>query len=232
MISVIIPTLNEALFIGRAIAEIRRKDTQGMVKEIIVMDGGSTDATVEIARKTGVITNVCKEKGRAVQMNAGAALASSGILYFMHADAIPPEDFAALIVATVGQRVQAGCFRLQFDHTHWFLRANAWFTRFNLNIFRFGDQSLFISKYSFEVLGGFDERKILLEDQDIVARIRQKFTFKVLPQKIVTSARKYLLHGIFRTQFIYYFIYALYRCGASQKRLGHFYERLVIEKKK
>jgi rSAM/selenodomain-associated transferase 2 len=227
MISVVIPAFNEAASLPVLIDAIRQRAI-GYVSEIIVCDGNSTDETVEVARRAGVSVEVSPERGRARQMNAGAAKAKGDVLYFLHADTLPPQGFDTDIIAALqGEATQGGCFRLKFDHDHWFLRLNAWFTRFNIDAIRFGDQSLFVRSRTFWDIGGFREDYIVMEDQEIISRIKSKGKFQVLRKRVTTSARKYHANGIFRLQFIYFYIYALYRLGYPQSELVTRYRELV-----
>jgi len=83
-------------------------------------------------------------------MNLGASVAKYEILYFLHADSFPPNNFTATIFNSYDNGAKSGCFRLQFDYDHWFLKANSWCARFNLNAIRFGDQSLFVTKEKYK----------------------------------------------------------------------------------
>ena len=231
MISVIIPTYNEALHIQQKIHKIWLHDHAHLIKEIIIADGGSTDGTIEKGLSEGVAVHRCSAKGRAVQMNQGAAEAKGSILYFLHADTIPPVGFSNDILRAVQKGYNAGCYRLGFDHQHWFLRVHCWFTRFDFNCFRFGDQSLFIKKDIFSRCGGFCEKHMVLEDQEIMHRIRKKGKFIVIKKQVITSARKYLDNGIFKTQGIFYLIYAMYQLGFSQQRLLGTYRKLIRQDK-
>lgn len=217
-VSMIIPTFNEADQIVRTISRIHAASGVHDI-EIIVVDGGSTDHTVALAEAAGAIAVHIGRKGRAVQMNKGAARATGEMLYFLHADSIPPVDFARKICEASLRGVTCGCFRLAFDHDHWFLRANAWFTRFDLNAFRFGDQSLFVTKAVFRKAGGFREDLYIMEDQEIIHRLKKQGKFAVLNDRVVTSARKYLDNGIYRLQGIFYGTWMLYYLGYSQARL-------------
>lgn len=154
MFSIIIPTYNEADQIANTISIVHAANDK-YEAEIIVVDGGSTDGTVAIAKQCGATVVVSERKGRAAQMNKGASVAKHEIIYFLHADSIPPNNFTTQIVGAYKDGAKSGCFRLAFDYDHWFLKANAWFTRFNLNALRFGDQSLFVTKEVFEKSGGF-----------------------------------------------------------------------------
>ena len=154
MISVIIPTYNEEEQIRNTIRQLWANDHSNQIGEIIVSDGGSSDDTLAIARSEGVSALLSPKKGRSAQMNYGASRATQGILFFLHADTTPPADFTADISEAVLEGFDAGCYRLCFDHPHWFLRANCWFTRFDVNAFHYGDQSLFIKRDLFEKLNG------------------------------------------------------------------------------
>ncbi|MEB0260281.1 MULTISPECIES: TIGR04283 family arsenosugar biosynthesis glycosyltransferase [unclassified Mucilaginibacter] len=230
MISIIIPTFNEADQIASTINRLKKAIGASDV-EIIVSDGGSMDGTILLAKESGACVSLSKRKGRAAQMNTGAALAKGDLLYFLHADTIPPEGFLADIVQAVTQGYAAGCFMLSFDYPHWFLKANCWFTRFDVNALRFGDQSLFVTKASFEQAGGFCEQHIVLEDQELIKRLRKQVRFKVIKKAVVTSARKYLENGIYRTQGIFFIIYLLYRIGFSQQKLVRTYKKLIRQDK-
>lgn len=231
MISIIILTYNEEDQIAKTIEWVGQKNNSCYFTEVIVVDGGSNDRTKEKAEKAGAKFVISPQKGRAVQMNYAASIANGDILYFLHADCLPPKDFAKKIIESVNTGYKSGCFRLQFDEAHWFLKANCWFTRFNINQFRFGDQSLFVTAGIFKKAGGFNKKMIVLEDQEIISRIRKYTKFKVMNAYITTSARKYLLNGIYKTQAVYYLIYAMYQLRFSQQKLVRTYTALINQNK-
>ena len=230
-ISVIIPIYNEEGTIGRTLQRLKSMPDSNAISEIIVVDAGSTDGSISEARAHGATAIQSPRKGRAAQMNFGARAAKGSILYFLHADSIPPETFATDIREAVEQGFEAGCFRLRFDKNHWFLKANSWFTRFDLNAFRFGDQSLFVTAIPFDEVGGFCERHVLMEDQEIIGRLKKRVKFTVLPKEVSTSARKYTANGIFRLQGIFYLIYFMYQLGFSQETLVKTFRSLVRQDK-
>ncbi len=230
MISIIIPTYNEAGQIAQTISKIY--EVKGEHKmELIVADGQSTDETIAIAKRYSARTLISERKGRAAQMNKGASVARGEILYFLHADSIPPKKFTDHISDAYNNKTVAGCFRLEFDYKHWFLEANAWFTRFDVNAIRFGDQSLFISKEVFYKIGGFREDLLMMEDQEIIHRIKKYGKFKVMHAAVTTSARKYLDNGVYRMQAIFFRIWFLYYLGYSQGYLLKLYKRLIKNNK-
>lgn len=230
MISVIIPAYNEEKQIAATIRYVRERGAP-LVTQIIISDGGSLDNTIAEAKMAGAEAVLCPHKGRASQMNYGASFAKGLILYFLHADTLPPTGFSKAIADAVNRGFKSGCFMLQFDYPHWFLKANCWFTRFDINAIRFGDQSLFVLKEIFEKCDGFSEKHIVMEDQEIIRRIRKLCRFIIIKKPVITSTRKYLENGIYKTQGIYFLIYFMYRLGYSQQKLLHTYKRLVRQDK-
>ncbi len=231
MISVVLPVFNEAAFIEKTVAAVIAHDTAKLVKEIIVVDGGSTDETIALVQTMAGVKLLHAAKGRASQMNAGASAAGQKILYFLHADTLPPKNYSSYILRFNEQQFAAGCFRLSFDIDNSFLKANTWFTRFRSSLIRFGDQSLFVEKDLFEKLGKFKEEMIVLEDQDLVKRIKKVAKFCVMPQHVVSSARKYVQHGVLKTQAAFFIIYAMYTLGFSQQIMVRRYKKMIKENK-
>ena len=179
MISIIIPTFNEEESITRLIDYLKHCiDDDGV--EFIISDGGSNDKTVVLAQKAGAEVLKSPKKGRAAQMNEGAKIAKGEILYFLHADSYPPKTFINDIKKAIKDNYRSGCYRLAFDLDHPILKFYAWFTRFDIDYLRFGDQSLFIEKELFFKIGSFDEKLIVMEDQLIVREIKKEASFKIL----------------------------------------------------
>ncbi len=164
-------------------------------------------------------------------MNHGAAFATQEVLYFLHADTTPPKDFSSDIANAIRNGTDAGCYMLKFDFDHWFLKANCWFTRFNVDAVRFGDQSLFVTKQKFMEVGGFCEKHIVLEDQEIIKRLKKIAKFTIIKKPVLTSARKYMDNGIYKTQGIFFLIYCMYRLGYSQQKSISTYKKLIRQDK-
>jgi rSAM/selenodomain-associated transferase 2 len=225
-ISIVIPTFNEAVTIRDTIQHLKRASCAENVAEIIVVDGRSTDKTADVAAQAGA-TVVSSARGRAIQLNTGATRARGNILYFVHADTRPPRGFDTAIIEAVKAGYAAGSFRLAFDDPHPLLRVVAWFSRFKHRWCRAGDQSLFISRPCFHAIGMYRTSCVIMEDVEIIPRIQKRCTFTVVPYRIVSSARKYRLHGILRLQATYILMRILDVQRHSPGTIAMVYRRLV-----
>lgn len=241
MISIIIPVLNEAETIAELLTHLKANSTSSNVAEIIVVDGGSTDGTKEIIEKyinsrnpetsSGLANHIIKfmasPKGRAKQMNVGAQKASGDILYFLHADSFPPKDYDQYILSQITQGNEAGCFRLQFDNNHWWLKLASWLTQFSWRACRGGDQSQFITKKLFDEIGGFNEDYTIYEDNILINELYKRKQFVVINEKIITSARLYEKVGVWRLQYYFWTIYVKKWFGASPEELHQYYRKYI-----
>jgi rSAM/selenodomain-associated transferase 2 len=226
-ISVIIPVLNESAIIGNTLARIRENSSSRYIEEIIMVDGGSEDGTPEIAVKFGVRV-IASEKGRAKQLNKGAQEANGEILYFLHADTVPPKDFDQSILEAVGVGHRVGCFQMRFDSQSRFLGFFAWFTRVNVRLCRGGDQSLFITKTLFNQSGGYNEDYLIFEDNEFIGRLYGMVAFKILPRHVKTSARRYEKRGKVRLQYYFGMIHLKNYLGAGPQQLYDYYRRKIL----
>ena len=227
MISIIIPAYNEEAKIG-ALVSFLKTHSKGSQLEILLVDGGSTDETVKVAESLGAKVLISPVKGRASQMNFGAENARGEWLYFLHADTTPPPSFITDIKQKIKAGFECGCFRLKFDDNHPALRFYSWFTRFDIDVFRFGDQSLFVRKALFHQINGFNERLLVMEDQEMVSRLKSHAQFGIIETPVVTSARKYQRFGVFRLQFIFSIIVVLFYLKISQEVIVHFYKTFMV----
>lgn len=219
-ISVVIPTLNEEKKLGPLLEYLLRNS--GDQTEVIVTDGGSTDDTLRIARAYGIRVAE-SQPGRAVQMNTGARVAKHDILYFLHVDTWPPETYKDDIRDAIRSGYGAGCYRLAFDNAHPLLTCYSWFTRFDLDVFRYGDQSLFVEKAVFEEIGGFREELKVMEDQVIIKDLKKITNFRIVKKNVITSARKYEQVGMLRLQLIFTIIVVMFYTGVGQDKIVAFY---------
>ena len=217
-ISVIIPTYNEEAAVAAAVSRLKAMG----VSEIIVADGGSTDATVKLAAGAKV---VAAPKGRAVQMNAGARCAAGDILLFLHCDTqLPNSALTQIYQALEDRRVVGGAFKVKIDYPGPFfyfasLGSNV---RAALTGIYFGDQAIFVRRKVFEQLGGFPNIP-LLEDWEISRKLKQAGKTALLPGPAVTSARRWLIHGRWRTAWLMHKIKILYLLGVNPKDLRRMY---------
>jgi rSAM/selenodomain-associated transferase 2 len=226
-ISVIIPVFNEAKNIEALLGYLNQNSTQKLISEIIVVDGGSTDGSQKIVSefsvKHPIVKGLDSQKGRAKQMNFGAAQANGHILYFLHADSFPPKNFDQSIIEAIREGATSGCFKMKFDSSHWWLQLAGWFTQFNWKVSRGGDQSLFVEKNIFEHLKGYNEDFIIYEDNELIYRLYKQGMFKVIQRSLTTSARRFESNGIWSLQFHFMVIHLRKFFGAPPKKLEAYY---------
>ncbi len=245
-VSIIIPILNEADIIDDLLQHLLDNSSKENISEIIVVDGGSTDSSQVIvetfmsgraqsrpqdnlstALKEANILLINSECGRAKQMNIGAKNASGDILYFLHADSFPPKEFDYNIIRQVKKGNIAGCFRMKFDSTHPILKISQWFTRFNFIICRGGDQSLFITKAIFNSLNGYNETFTVYEDCELINRIYGHYSFTIIDDYVITSARRYAQNSTWKLQYHFAIIHLKKWLGASAEELHRYYKKNI-----
>ena len=225
-ISIIIPVLNEAENLKELLPFFIKINIQEQ-QEVIVVDGGSTDGTKEVVEKAGFRFLTCGIQSRAAQMNMGAKESNGDTLYFVHADVRILQSFYEDIKSSLNEGFQAGCFAYNFDSPDRMLRINSWFTQFNGLLSGGGDQTLFIRKDVFWELGGFDEKFCLMEDFELVRRIKKKYGFTVIPKRILVSARKYENNSWLRVQIANFIVFGLFFLNHPPTKLKALYSRLL-----
>ncbi|OUS03552.1 glycosyl transferase family 2 [Flavobacteriales bacterium 33_180_T64] len=227
-ISIIIPILNEAKTIEKLLFHLIDHAALENISEIIIVDGGSTDGALDLIKKTDLnIKTLTSPKGRAKQMNIGVKAATGNIFYFLHADSFPPNRYDQLIINEVKKGNPAGCFRMQFDCNHWWLRLASWLTQFKWRACRGGDQSQFITRNVFNDIGGYDENYTIYEDNILINALYARNEFVVIQHKIKTSARCYKRNGIWRLQYHFWTIYVKKWCGATAEELHTYYKKHI-----
>ncbi len=226
MISIIIPTHNESETIASLITYLLSQ-SQNVPIEIIVADGGSKDDTLALATKAGATAVLSPKKGRATQMNFGASFARFNILYFIHADTLPPENFITDIITATQQGYGLGRYTTRFCSKSPLLKVNAFFTRFDWTICSGGDQTLFITRTLFNSLKGFNENMQIMEDYEMVARARKQAKYKIIKKPCLVSARKYDTNSWLTVQRANHTIVQMYRKGATQQQMTERYKQML-----
>lgn len=215
-ISIIIPTLNEGNNIKVAITSTQFSTNV----ELIVVDGGSSDGTPGIAHSLGA-TVISSAPGRAIQMNAGAAIASGEILLFLHADTRLPHGFDTMIRRALQQPgIIAGAFALRIDAPHWGLRLVEWGVKWRSHFYQlpYGDQAIFLTKTAFTEVGNFPLIPIM-EDFELITRLKSLRKITIIDVPVITSPRKWLKKGIFKTTLVNQSIIIAYLFGVSPERI-------------
>ena len=219
-ISIIIPTRNEADSIGRLLPELLA--VHGV--ELIVVDGGSTDNTVDIAKSLGAQV-LSSTPGRAEQMNAGAEAAHGNILLFLHCDTKLAPGFVEQVGDALNQpEISAGAFQLSIDGKGFGLRVIEWLVNFRSKILQmpYGDQGIFVTTDMFFSVGTFP-RQPIMEDFELMRRLRGRGKIKILPLHATTSARRWKKLGIMRTTVINQAIILGYLLGINPEKLAGWY---------
>jgi rSAM/selenodomain-associated transferase 2 len=238
-VSIIIPVLNEAKTLARTLNYLQILNP--CADEIIVVDGGSTDHTVDIAAQYDVQIVHSKQKGRSVQMNVGAKLATSDILCFVHGDTLVPDDLLTVVSKTLTDpeiacggfiSVMAGprttCWGITVHNsikTHYaplLFRPHRYF-RDGLRIL-FGDQAMFCRRADFWECGGFDETFPIMEDADLCLRLSKLGRIVQLNRIVQVSNRRVAHLGILKANLIYFLVGFLWGLGVSAPRLKRFYD--------
>lgn len=222
-ISIIIPTLNEEQVLGKTLASLKNQHNL----EIIVVDGGSCDSTLDLAQKADcrIFSN---PMGRSRQMNRGAAEAKGEVLLFLHADTLIPDNFPELILDAVRQPAFiAGAFSLAIDSPRKSLSIIAWFANLRSRLLHlpYGDQAFFITSSMFKVLGGFPEQEIM-EDFLFMQKIKKKGKVVILSECALTSARRWQKMGITQTTLINQLIVCGHFIGIPSAVLAGWYRRM------
>jgi rSAM/selenodomain-associated transferase 2 len=221
-VSIIVPTLNEEAHILPTLKALEQLPGD---KEIVVVDGGSTDATLELARSQAV-TVLDAPRGRGPQMHAGALAAAGSVLWFVHADTIPPPAALHEIeTALEDQSVVAGNFGLLFDGgSRAARRLTSIYPLLRLLRLCYGDSGIFVRKRVYEQIGGF-RALALFEDLDLLRRLRRAGRFVHLPCSIVTSSRRFEQHNFGLIWLHWTSLQLLYWCGVSPNRLARWYRQ-------
>ncbi|MBE9216168.1 TIGR04283 family arsenosugar biosynthesis glycosyltransferase [Plectonema cf. radiosum LEGE 06105] len=225
-ISIIIPTLNESKNIKATLASTQISTNI----EVIVVDGGSQDNTIDIVQSLGIKV-ITGYQNRACQMNAGAMNATGDILLFLHADTLLPPNFDAMIRIGLQQpKTVAGAFSLRINAPQTGLRLVEWGVKFRSKWLQmpYGDQGIFITKKIFNDIGGFPELPIM-EDFELVRSLKRLGGINLIPVPVITSPRRWLKKGVWQTTLINQIVIIAYFLGVSPNRIRSWYrgEKLI-----
>lgn len=221
-ISIIIPALNEASLIGETLTPLQPLRSAG--HEVILSDGGSSDRTTAIANPL-VDKIISSPPGRAVQMNRGADQATGDILWFLHADTIPPASADSIIVNCMANRSKVwGRFNVRLSSNRPIFRLIEFMMnqRSCITGIATGDQGIFMLRYAFDQVDGFDDIA-LMEDIAMSTRLKGMKPPVCIEQKLIVSSRKWDDNGIIKTVLLMWWLRLAYFFGVSPKYLASKY---------
>ncbi len=215
---IVLPVLNEAATLATCLQQLEGLRQRGA--QLVVVDGGSEDDTLAIAQRDADIA-LLAPRGRASQMNAGAATSLAGVLLFLHADTRLPEQADALVRSALAQDKVWGRFDLRIDSRHPVLRCVAALMnlRSRWSGIATGDQAMFVRRDAFMAVGGFADIA-LMEDIALSRALKRLSPPACLPQRVVTSARRWQQHGVLRTIVLMWRLRAAYFFGADPAQLA------------
>lgn len=220
-LSIVMPVLDEAAAIVQTLAALAPLRERGV--EVIVVDGGSRDGTPALASPLADAV-VASPRGRARQMNAGAARARGAVLLFLHADTQLPEGADAEVAAAIAAGAHWGRFDVRIAGRPWMLRvvSRAMNLRSRLTGIATGDQAIFVHRDLFERIGGYADQP-LMEDVELCRRLRRAGRPACLRQRVTTSGRRWETRGVWRTIVLMWSLRWRYWRGESPESLARAY---------
>ena len=221
-ISIIIPVYNEQENLRRILPHLLKRASSEV--EIIVSSSIYCEESKIICESHGASFVNTQVASRAKQMNAGAKLAKHAVLYFIHADTLVPHTYESDIKVAIANGYKSGCYRFKFDQDVLPLMINSFFTRFRPQMFRGGDQSLFVLKDEFDRLGGFPEDHEIMEEYPFIKKLKQSSSFTVLKKAVLVSSRKYDGNSYVKVNIVNFLAFLMFHIGLSKVWLRSWYQ--------
>ncbi len=228
LLSIIIPTYNEAENIGNLIPGLIESTNHPI--EIIISDSRQSNDFLEKKLNEYPIIKYfkCEKHSRAAQMNFGSSRASGEILLFLHADVRLPENFYSEIISSIRNGNKMGFFSYRFDSRKWLLKCNGFFTKRNGIFSGGGDQCHFFETSTFKKLNGYDEDYCIMEDFEMMNRIRKNnIPFSLIDSPALVSARKYEQNSWLKVNLINLWVFILFKFGYTPEKLRKNYNSLL-----
>lgn len=216
-VSIIIPVVNESDVIIPILQQLQSLRSLG--HELIIVDGGSSDETISLAEPLSNVV-IQSDRGRAIQMNAGAGIARGDVFWFLHADTLIGGDSLDLLCHSLSSGYDWGRFDVHLSGQHWSLRVieRMMNLRSCLTGIATGDQGLFMTRQIFTQVNGFP-RIPLMEDIEISRRLKKLSRPACVQQAIITSSRRWEQNGILRTVFLMWRLRFMYWLGVPAEKL-------------
>ncbi|QTD36359.1 TIGR04283 family arsenosugar biosynthesis glycosyltransferase [Polaribacter batillariae] len=231
LLSIIIPVYNEQENLVKRLSFLCKETNKFSIEVIISNSPETSDDSPKICKNFDKVTYfISDKKGRASQMNFGASKAKGDVLLFLHADVQLPTDFYPQIKKAIEAGNKAGFFAYKFDKETPFLNFNSKFTAKDGLFSGGGDQCQFFTKDTFKELNGFNEDFCIMEDFEMIDRVRkQKIPFAIIQSKAIVSARKYEKNSWLKVNLINGYVFLKYKFGASPENLRKTYKSLLRE---
>jgi len=231
LLSVIIPVYNEQENLVKRLSFLCEQANKFSIEIIISNSPETTDESSSVCKNFSKVTYLRSEKkGRAAQMNFAAEKAKGDVLLFLHADVMLPEDFYTQIEKAIANNYTFGFFAYQFDNDSPFLNFNSKFTTKDGLFAGGGDQCHFFTKEQFQELKCYNEEFCIMEDFEMMTRIRkQKIPFTIIQSKATVSARKYKHNSWLKVNLINGYVFLKYKFGVNPNNLRKTYKSLLRE---
>jgi rSAM/selenodomain-associated transferase 2 len=231
LLSIIIPVYNEEQNLAKGLSFLSEEANKHAIEILVSNSPESMDESGMICKEYNKVTHFdAILKGRAAQMNAGAAKAKGDILLFLHADVTLPKDFYNQIIFAIKEGNKAGFFAYKFDKETFLLNINSFFTKKRGLFSGGGDQCQFFTKEIFKTLNGYNSALCIMEDFEMIDKVRkQKIPFKIIQSKATVSARKYDVNSWGKVNLINGYVFLKYKLGVHPIKLRKTYKSLLRE---